>query len=93
MSTLIHSKETYQYSVAESIKNIDHDHGSHGASGISFKYDITPLKVKVKLSRMSTFELIISLIGIVGGIFSTSIMFNSFYQVFSGIYYKARDQN
>lgn len=93
VSTLIHSKETYQYSVAESIKNIDHDHGSHGASGISFKYDITPLKVKVKLSRMSTFELIISLIGIVGGIFSTSIMFNSFYQVFSGIYYKARDQN
>jgi hypothetical protein len=54
--------------------------------GIYFKYDISPLKVKAELKRMSILELIINLIGIIGGIFSTSIMLNSFYQLFYDFY-------
>ena len=65
---------------------IDHDHGTHGTPGIFFKYDMSPIKVKVELVRKSIFELIISLIGIIGGIFSTSIMVNSLFQIFYDLF-------
>ena len=61
---------------------VDHDKGNHGNPGIFFKYDISPIKVKVDLVSRSIFELLISLVGIIGGIFSTSIMVNSLFQVF-----------
>lgn len=70
---------------------IDHQHDTHGMPGIYFKYDISPLKVKAELKRMSLLELTINLIGIIGGIFSTSIMLNSFYQLFCDII-KSRNQ-
>jgi hypothetical protein len=63
------------------IREIDHDSDSHGTPGIFFKYDITPLKVKVEFKSKSIFELIIPLIGIVGGIFATSTMINSLGQI------------
>ena len=59
---------------------INHHEGSHGQPGIYFKYDVSPIKVKVDYETKSIIELIVPLIGIIGGIFSTSIMINSLYQ-------------
>jgi len=39
--------KTFQYSVRELAREIDHDKGSHGISGIFFKYDMSGLKVSV----------------------------------------------
>lgn len=80
MSTEVNSIKTYQYSVTEKHREIDHNNESHGTPGLLFKYDISPLKVKVEYDRMSFLELTISLIGIVGGIFATSKMINSLFQ-------------
>ena len=59
---------------------VDHDQGSHGTAGILFKYDISPIKVNVQVGYLPWLELFIPLIGIIGGIFSTSAMINSLYQ-------------
>lgn len=62
---------------------IDHEKGSHGVPGIFIKYDVSPIKVKVDLASKSLIiDLFVPLIGIIGGIFSTSIMINSIYQSF-----------
>jgi endoplasmic reticulum-Golgi intermediate compartment protein 2 len=68
--------------VTEKLREIDHESGSHGAPGIFFKYDVSPIRVKVNLVNKSLFELVVPLIGIVGGIFSTSSMLNALYQSF-----------
>ena len=44
-------KTTYQYSVKEHMRPIDHDKGSHGTPGIYFKYDLSALKVEVTKDR------------------------------------------
>jgi hypothetical protein len=82
-------RNIYQYSVTEKIREINHDEDSHGTPGIFFKYDITPLKVKVEFKHKSLFELIIPLIGIVGGIFATSTMLNSLSQIVMDVFKKA----
>lgn len=41
---------TYQYSVRELGREINHDKGSHGISGIFFKYDMSGLKVWILIS-------------------------------------------
>ncbi|CAF0916962.1 unnamed protein product [Brachionus calyciflorus] len=82
VSTEINSNQAYQYSVTEKHREIDHGKDSHGTAGILFKYDISPLKVKVNYDGMGFLELLISLIGIIGGIFATSTMLNSIFQSF-----------
>ena len=42
---------TYQYSVKEHARPIDHSQGSHGTPGVYFKYDISALKVEVSQDR------------------------------------------
>ena len=44
-------KTTYQYSVKEHSRPIDHSTGSHGTPGIYFKYDLSALKVEVTKDR------------------------------------------
>ena len=39
------TRSTYQYSVKDQERPIDHDTGSHGSPGIYFKYDVSALKV------------------------------------------------
>lgn len=51
--------------------------------GIFFKYDISPIMVKVALHKKPYNELVVPLIGIIGGIFATSTMLNSLYQSYS----------
>ena len=45
-------KTTYQYSVKEHVRPIDHEMGSHGTPGIYFKYDLSSLKVEVTKDRL-----------------------------------------
>jgi len=51
VSGLTGKKTTYQYSVKDHVRPIDHSHGSHGTPGIYFKYDISALKVEVTKDR------------------------------------------
>ncbi len=40
------TRSTFQYSVKDQSRPIDHDMGSHGSPGIYFKYDMSALKVR-----------------------------------------------
>jgi len=65
-------KTTYQYSVKDHVRPIDHSHGSHGTPGIYFKYDISALKVEVTKDREGFFQFIVRLCASVGGLVATS---------------------
>jgi len=59
-------KTTYQYSVKEHVRPIDHDKGSHGTPGIYFKYDLSALKVEVTKDRLGLFQFLVRLCASVG---------------------------
>lgn len=69
--------KTNQYSVTQRIREINHEAGSHGISGIFFKYDMSSLMVRVESHRRSFWGFLVRLCGIVGGIFATSGMMHS----------------
>ncbi|XP_042896913.1 endoplasmic reticulum-Golgi intermediate compartment protein 2 isoform X2 [Parasteatoda tepidariorum] len=72
---IIHNNQkqnTYQYSVTEQARPIDHKSGSHGVPGIYFKYDMSFVKVKVSIEKHSIWRFVVRLCGIVGGVFATS---------------------
>lgn len=64
--------KTYQYSVTEKDRMIDHDSGSHGTPGIQFKYDLDAISIRVVEEHISLSLLLIRLCGIIGGVFATS---------------------
>ena len=70
---------------------VNHEQGAHGTAGILFKYDISPIKVNISVSYLPWLELFIPLIGIIGGIFSTSAMINSIYQSFKDFFVGVKD--
>lgn len=80
VATEVGDKKAFQYSVTERESQTSHEMGNHGQPGIYFKYDISPVKVKVALEKKRYLDLFIPLIGLVGGIFATSTMLNSLYQ-------------
>ena len=63
---------TYQYSVSEHVRPIDHDSGSHGSPGLYFKYDFSALKVKVSQDREGLVTFLVRLCAGVGGLVATS---------------------
>jgi len=65
-------KTTYQYSVKEHVRPIDHDKGSHGTPGIYFKYDLSALKVEVTKDRLGLLQFLVRLCASVGGLVATS---------------------
>lgn len=77
-NTLDRSVSTNQYSVTERNRTIDRRRGSHGMPGVFFKYDLTAMTVEIKEQRRPFWQFLIRLSGIVGGIFATSGMLNSF---------------
>ncbi|XP_046739465.1 endoplasmic reticulum-Golgi intermediate compartment protein 2 [Diprion similis] len=79
---LLRSYKTYQYSVKDHQRPIDHHKGSHGIPGIFFKYDMSALKVKVTQQRDSIFRFLVKLCATVGGIFVTNGLLNNLVQVF-----------
>lgn len=70
-------QSTFQYSVTEQARPINHQSGSHGVPGIYFKYDMSFVKVKVTVERHSIWRFLVRLCGIVGGVFATSGIVNS----------------
>lgn len=65
-------KTTYQYSVKEHTRPIDHTSGSHGTPGIYFKYDLSALKVEVTKDREGLIQFLVRLCASVGGLVATS---------------------
>ncbi|XP_065161630.1 endoplasmic reticulum-Golgi intermediate compartment protein 2-like [Atheta coriaria] len=70
--TFLRSIETYQYSVKELNRPLDHGHGSHGMPGIFFKYDVAALRVTINQERDHLGMFIAKLCCIVGGIYVCS---------------------
>lgn len=77
--------DTYQYAVTEQERSIDHSAGSHGVSGIFFKYEIASLVISIDEYHDPYWQLLVRLCGIVGGVFATSglihLCFSSLYDV------------
>jgi len=67
-------KTTFQYSVKEHARPIDHSTGSHGTPGIYFKYDISAMKVEVTKDREGFFQFLVRLCASVGGLVATSTL-------------------
>jgi len=72
--------KTYQYSVKENVRAINHDHGSHGMPGIYIKYDMSALKVLVLLGRENVVKMMIRLCSVIAGIIVISGFINSIIQ-------------
>ena len=53
VKTFLTNQLTYQYSVKDYQRPINHNTGSHGIPGIFFKYDMSALKVIVMQERDS----------------------------------------
>lgn len=60
--------KTFQYSVKENIRPIDHGKGSHGMPGLYFKYDVSALKVIVKQDQESFMSFLIRISSVIAGI-------------------------
>lgn len=72
VKTFLTSVDTYQYSVKELSRPIDHDKGSHGMPGIFFKYDVSALKVNISQERDNLGMFLARLCAVVGGIYVCS---------------------
>lgn len=72
VNTFISQVDTYQFAVTHKNRTINHSQGSHGVPGIFFKYDLSPIKVKITEEKRGFGRLLIRLAGIIGGVFATS---------------------
>lgn len=69
-----YSTHTYQFSVSEQARLLDHTSGSHGMAGVFFKYNFSPLAVTIDEKTMPFGRLLVRLSGIIGGVFATSMV-------------------
>lgn len=69
--------DTHQFAVTEQERVINHGAGSHGVSGIFFKYELSSLVISVDEVYVPIWKLLVRLCGIVGGVFATSGIINS----------------
>lgn len=104
VKTFVTNMNTYQYSVKQLARPIDHFKGSHGMPGIFFKYDMSALKVTVRQERDNLAMFLARLCSIVGGIyvcsgnkikdaikFNVNLYFNTicrFYKQFGAAYHQ-----
>lgn len=69
--------QTYQYTVQEQVRNVDHKEGHHGSPGIVMKYSFSPISAVVQVKERRPWIIFLSrLLGVVGGIISTSGLLN-----------------
>lgn len=80
IQTTFSTINTFQYSVKENARVVDHYGGSHGVPGLYFKYDMSALKVIVHLNRDNIIQFGIRLCSIISGIVVISGLINSFLQ-------------
>lgn len=86
IKTLLSTVNTYQYSVKENIRPIDHNSGSHGIPGLYFKYDMSALKIAVEPNRDNLFHLIVRLGSIISGIVVISGVLNALLLFLHGLW-------
>ena len=67
---------TYQFSVSELSRELNHMTGSHGMPGIFFKYGFSPVCVIIKDHSIPFGRFLVRLCGIIGGVFATSCIVN-----------------
>lgn len=53
-------------------RTINHAKGSHGISGIFYKYDLNSLKIRVREQHQPIWQFLVRLCGIIGGVFSVA---------------------
>ncbi|XP_041368736.1 endoplasmic reticulum-Golgi intermediate compartment protein 2-like [Gigantopelta aegis] len=68
------NEDTFQFSVTERNRTINHAKGSHGVPGIFVKYDLSSLKIRIREDRKPIWQFLVRLCGIIGGVFSVSGM-------------------
>lgn len=68
--------KSYQYSVTETSREIDHIKDSHGTPGIHFRYDIDAIAVHISDQYIPLSYFLIRLCGVVGGVYATSGFFS-----------------
>lgn len=78
VDTMFSNLKTYQYSAKELARAIDHETGSHGMSGIFFKYNTNALKVIVKEQGDSFITFFIRLSGVLGGVYIVTGILKNF---------------
>lgn len=81
VKTFLNSISTYQYSVKELTRPINHDKGSHGIPGIYFKYDMSALRVTISQERDHLGMFLARLCSIIGGVYVCSGILNSIVQL------------
>ncbi|UYV74682.1 ERGIC2, partial [Cordylochernes scorpioides] len=59
---------TYQYSVTEQQRGIDHESNSHGTPGINFRYQFFPLKVRVIKYTAPQWKFAVRVVAMLGGV-------------------------
>lgn len=72
VKTFLTTVDTFQYSVKELSRPIDHEKGSHGMPGLFFKYDVSALKVTVMQERDNFGMFLARLCSIIGGVYVCS---------------------
>lgn len=78
--------DTYQFSVTQRNRTINHSKGSHGVPGIFVKYDLNALKIRVVEKHRPFSQFLIRLCGIVGGIFAVSGMLHNWTEFFVEVF-------
>uniref|UniRef100_H2Z4S0 Endoplasmic reticulum vesicle transporter C-terminal domain-containing protein n=1 Tax=Ciona savignyi TaxID=51511 RepID=H2Z4S0_CIOSA len=53
--------DTFQFSVSEQSRKLDHTSGSHGQPGVFFKYDFSPLSVVITEQKMPFYKFLVRL--------------------------------
>ncbi|CAG2054267.1 unnamed protein product [Timema podura] len=86
VNTFLQTLTTYQYSVKDHQRPINHHKGSHGVPGIFFKYDMSALKVRVTQQRDSLGQFLVHLSATVSGIYITSGIINSLVQILVNVF-------
>ena len=80
--------DTFQFSVSELSRALDHSSGSHGMPGIFFKYDFSPVCVIINEHTLSFGKFLLRLCAIVGGIFATSCIVNGLINFFHNFFFE-----
>lgn len=80
VQTFFSQAKTYQFSVKDHMRVINHDKGSHGVPGIFFKYDFSALKVVVTQSHEPLLKFCLRLSSTMAGIFVTAGILKNFIQ-------------
>jgi endoplasmic reticulum-Golgi intermediate compartment protein 2 len=75
IQTFISHVKTFQYSVKENSRPINHHKGSHGTPGLYFKYDVSALKVIVTIDRENFITFLVRLCSVIAGIVILSSMY------------------